>query len=602
MERAPSFSALLEVRQQTSSMPKPKAKRKKKEQGSISSDCSETYSTSNISFTDKSVIPTWSQMPPLSLDDIVPPTPSTNTSNEVPVRDHLVVDDLDVGDTFEGFHSIMEDHISVSASLKTNAQLGSQPHVLQSNPKNPNLNTNTKIVIIEPIADPDGPNARPLSKFFSNEISLSTALANSLFGKAGIGHISRNPKRQLLVVSMKDESPIDLTQLLGVTKLGSWNIKCRLPVNQTVSVGVIGPLGEDVSDEELTSVLVDSGYKDVTAERILKGKGKLKTSKFKINFPSSTLPNHLYFGYQRFKVDPFVADPWQCYRCQYFGHSAISCKGPPRCVACGGAHSVKDCSNTGRPHCCNCGGPHTANYGGCPRMKEAKQVEKAHSLLKLSYRDALKSVRATAPAPQNPVQRPASSMASIVSPAPGNPSLESRPAGTRPCPITSTVGTQTTDMQRKPTLQNVPVDQFIELLIKLLSLCKPNENTDFLNVATRLIKETFHIEQPSSIQLEHCSPQSSSTEPYRGLDEIPLTELTQIIDDDEMSEMVAEPSLVLGAPPRPRMTVKYRKATVANPASQDGDGKHRPKGKTLPSSMTRNVLNMPSSKCPTKKK
>jgi hypothetical protein len=304
-------------------MHKPKAKRKKKEQGSISSDCSETYSTSNAAITNNPVIPTWSQMPPLSLDDIVPPTPSTNTSNEV--QDHLVVDDLDIGDAFEGCHSIMEDHISASASLKTKAQLGSQPRALQSNPKNPDLNRNTKIVIIEPVADHDGPNARPLSKFFSNEISLSTALANSPFGKAGIGHISRNPKRQLLVVSMKDDSPTELTQLLGVTKLGSWNIKCRLPVNQTVSVGVIGPLGEDVSDEELTSVLVDSGYKDVTAERILKGKGKLKTCKFKINFPSSTLPDHLYVGYQRFKVEPFVADPWQCYRCQYFGHSAISC-------------------------------------------------------------------------------------------------------------------------------------------------------------------------------------------------------------------------------------------------------------------------------------
>jgi hypothetical protein len=234
-------------------------------------------------------------------------------------------------------------------------------------------------------------------------------------------------------------------------------------------------------------------------------------------------------------------------------------------------------------------------------MKQAKQVEKVRSHLKLSYRDALKSVKATASGPQNPVQRPAPSMASIAPPAPGNPSPKSKPAETKLCPITTTVGTQTTDIQTKPTLQNMPVDQFIELLIKLLSLCKPNENPEFLNVATRLIKDTFHIEQPTSIQAENCPSQSSSMEPYCGQEETPLPELSQIIADDEMSEMV-EPSPVLGAPLRPRMTVKYRKAAVAYPASRDGDGEHRSKGKTIPSSMTRNVLNMPSSKCPTKKK
>jgi hypothetical protein len=78
------------------------------------------------------------------------------------------------------------------------------------------------------------------------------------------------------------------------------------------AAGIIGPLVEDVSDE-LTSVLRDSGYKDATAKQMLIGGGKLITSQFKINFPSGTLPYHLYVGYQQFKVDPFVAGPWQCY-------------------------------------------------------------------------------------------------------------------------------------------------------------------------------------------------------------------------------------------------------------------------------------------------
>ncbi len=90
-----------------------------------SSDCSETYSASGVGVANPSAIPTWSQMPPLSLDAIVPPTPSTNTSNELnEVRDHLIGDDievLDIGDTFEGFHPIMEGQIDIPASIGISA-------------------------------------------------------------------------------------------------------------------------------------------------------------------------------------------------------------------------------------------------------------------------------------------------------------------------------------------------------------------------------------------------------------------------------------------------------------------------------------------------
>lgn len=578
-------------------MPKPKAKRKKKDQGdtaSVSSDCSDTISVAGPC----NAVSPWSQMPPLS-PDIIPPTPTstiTGAGDVDEMEDLIIVDD---SDTFEGFCPALEGHkLAAQPALNAYAQSGSQPQLLQSSTKH--SETNTKVVIIEPVADPDGPGARPLSKFFSNEIALSAALTNSPFGKAGIGHISRNPRRQLLVVTMKGDSPEDLTQLLRVTRLGSWNVKCRLPVNQTMSTGVIGPLGEDVSDEELTSVLRDSGHKDLKdarAERILKGKDKIKTPMFKIYISSSTLPEYLYVGYQRYKLNPFVAEPWQCYKCQHFGHSAISCKGAARCVACGGAHSVKDCHNTGGPLCCNCGGPHTANYGGCPLMRQAKQVEKARSNLKVSYRDALKSVRASAP--QNPVLTPVTSMTPIVSPAPVNSRVESR----RPCPATRTICTQTIDVQAKPTLQNIPVEQFIELFSKLLSICKPNDNTNFLDVATKLIKETLCLEQSPTIQIEPSPLQSLSTEAYHSLDDVPLLELPQNITDEEMSDGGAEPSPVLGAPSRHRLVVPSRKLPATDPAALDGASDSLlSKSKVKATLMTKNVLHKQPSKWPSKKK
>ena len=90
------------------------------------------------------------------------------------------------------------------------------------------------------------------------------------------------------------DSPVAcMPELLSITKIGSWNVRCRLPLNQTCSVGVIGPLGEDISDAELASELAQSGYPDTSAERILRGKDKIKTSLFKINFALSILLSYV---------------------------------------------------------------------------------------------------------------------------------------------------------------------------------------------------------------------------------------------------------------------------------------------------------------------
>ncbi|KAF2347349.1 hypothetical protein FHG87_021896 [Trinorchestia longiramus] len=128
------------------------------------------------------------------------------------------------------------------------------------------------------------------------------------------------------------------------------------------------------------------------AERIFKGKDKIKTSMFKVIFDSNSLPPYVRIGYQQYRVNTYIGKPWQCYRCQRFGHSAAFCRSAPRCVVCSGPHTSNECSKTTGRICCNCGGNHTANYGGCPKIKQAKEVEKTRQIQKLSYRDAVKQV------------------------------------------------------------------------------------------------------------------------------------------------------------------------------------------------------------------
>jgi hypothetical protein len=134
------------------------------------------------------------------------------------------------------------------------------------------------VIIIEPVAD-----AQLVDKFFSNDLTLSKALAESPFGRAGIAGFSKNLGQKIIVVTFERELGTEMASLLRINQLASWNIKCHLLVSFVRSVGVIGPLGKDVSTEDLVEALVPARHRNATVERILKGKDKLNTSMFKIS-------------------------------------------------------------------------------------------------------------------------------------------------------------------------------------------------------------------------------------------------------------------------------------------------------------------------------
>jgi hypothetical protein len=311
--------------------------------------------------------------------------------------------------------------------------------------------------------------------------------------------MSKNLGRKILVITFQNEPGDKMPTLLKVNQLASWKIKCRLPINFTKLVGVIGPLGDDISDSDLNEALALAGFGTATAERILKGKNKVRTSMFKVTFNSGTLPTFLILGYQRFQVNPYIAEPWQCFKCQGFGHSAISCKKAPRCVACGGAHNVKDCTNQGNPHCCNCGGQHTANYGGCPYMKEAKVVEKTRVEQKMSYRDALRFVKQSTNKPNQandaicPTASPSQFTRSSFTSEKETWAQRIKPKHLS-APQTVTTGTQTHNPT--PTLQDLTVTQFVELLSKIIAQCTKTENSDIPKIVSDLTKDTLQLKRP----------------------------------------------------------------------------------------------------------
>ncbi|KAF2347388.1 hypothetical protein FHG87_021857 [Trinorchestia longiramus] len=259
--------------------------------------------------------------------------------------------------SFEGFSPEQLDVI-------TPVQHNSGKMLQNNNPTNPT------IILVEPSMEDEAKN----KKFLANDLALSKALANSTFVKAGISY-TKNLGRNILVVTMKKHYE-DVSPFLSVLEIGAWKVKCRLPANQITSVGAIGPFGKDTSSEELTEALIDAGFGGVTVERIYKGKDKIVTAFFKVVFNTTTLPQFVRIGYQQYRVSTYIGKPWQCFHCQRFGHIAVNSRAAPRCVVCSGAHNSRECPSPSTRSCYNCSGNHTANYGGCPKIRQAKEVEK----------------------------------------------------------------------------------------------------------------------------------------------------------------------------------------------------------------------------------
>ena len=249
-----------------------------------------------------------------------------------------------------------------------------------------------KVMIIEPSGS-----SNDIKAFFNNDLLIANALEDPHIKLLDITDVRKNMSRKILIIKHKPQNQEVLRKALEVTKLGEFSVKCRLPVIDTRSYGVIGPIGQQVKAEGLLQEL-SSGYKTVEkVERIKKGKEKVDTMFLKVTFSQSNLLEYVYIGYQRYAVKEFVqTTPWQCYKCQGFGHNAMQCRYKPRCLVCGKSHEYKDCPHKGskmeNPTCPNCGGKHAGNFGGCPAFKKAKKVEQLRSTQKLSYRDALKVI------------------------------------------------------------------------------------------------------------------------------------------------------------------------------------------------------------------
>ena len=296
-------------------------------------------------------------------------------------------------------HSTFQNHPSFTNQQRQHVEV-SQPHLNQTQTANvpdpqPSQNQRNNRNIIEGSAIVIQPSAECRTAFFSSTVKLYRLLQNSPFHSANIIQSRSNPGKGIQTVYVGDESQVD--QLIKITRLGEFEVKCFRATSLKYKIGLIGPIEMDVNNNEIEELLTDLGYTNPKAERFVIGRGDNQriTKTMKIWLQVDQLPENVSLLYRRFPITPFVDKPWQCYKCQDFGHMASNCPNKDRCVVCAGNHNVRDCNirENERKKCVNCGENHTANYGGCAKMKIEKKAQHVRAFKNISYRDAVKTVR-----------------------------------------------------------------------------------------------------------------------------------------------------------------------------------------------------------------
>jgi len=227
----------------------------------------------------------------------------------------------------------------ISSPVRDPVENANEPPQLQNNEyQNRRMDPNHFTIIIEPVGNVD-----TKKKFLGSELKVSRALQQTIFGKIGIMKINKNVTKNLLIVKTKITSETNLQNMLSVTSIADMDVTCRRPLSDVLKLGVIGPFDKYTKEEEILEEIKENGYNNSKIVRITKG--KTPTSFFKVEFQDCgrEIPEYLIIGYQRYKVNPYVAEPWQCFNCQGFGHNASSCKSKIRCVVCAGPHRHKEC-------------------------------------------------------------------------------------------------------------------------------------------------------------------------------------------------------------------------------------------------------------------
>ncbi|KAM7295065.1 uncharacterized protein ISCGN_024570 [Ixodes scapularis] len=194
------------------------------------------------------------------------------------------------------------------------------------------------------------------------------------------GVILVRPNRRLNVLAIDTRNTEATKALLGLTSLGGIPVIAYEPLPRELAAGVIYQVPADITEAELQSA-VRATAPVISISRLG------KSESVKVVFSTDTLPEYVTVGYTRFKLQPYIEKPRQCWKCGRFGHVQTACTNDVRCTRCGGAHDRMKCEAADLL-CTNCGKAHDSTSHLCPVYQREKKIYQYKSEAKVGYTTA----------------------------------------------------------------------------------------------------------------------------------------------------------------------------------------------------------------------
>ncbi|XP_062714007.1 uncharacterized protein LOC134290818 [Aedes albopictus] len=100
------------------------------------------------------------------------------------------------------------------------------------------------------------------------------------------------------------------------------------------------------------------------------------TNAMVLTFQGTTVPEYIYFGYEKVATHPYYPSPLQCSECHRFRHTRKFCTEAALCADCSSEHVDESTPCSADPLCINCSGPHSSRSRDCPvKISETKIVK-----------------------------------------------------------------------------------------------------------------------------------------------------------------------------------------------------------------------------------
>lgn len=211
---------------------------------------------------------------------------------------------------------------------------------------------------------------RPVCKH--NIEDFSTKELRTAIEKVGINNVDeftlhRHEKANTIAITTRNSSLV--SKFLQITEIpneqhGPLAVQPYKAISSNEVRGVIYLNSPHDDPATLVNELTCNTHKIVAARAL-----GIKQKTILVTFEGKTVPRHIRYVFEVYKVSEYRPRPLVCYGCHQLGHKSDVCPlKVKRCGSCGHEHGeVEECQAT--PRCLNCEGPHIATSNECPKRK-----------------------------------------------------------------------------------------------------------------------------------------------------------------------------------------------------------------------------------------